>query len=119
MTNPAARFRTLARALPGTEERDHLGSPSFRVASKIYAQLANGESAGLVKMALDAQAARVSAEPRRFWLPAHWSRYGWTYVRLGDTAAAEMGELLEVSWSLIAPKRMVRAFRAAACAPGK
>ncbi len=112
MTRPATRFRALARALPGAEERDHLGSPSFRVAGKIFAQLADAESAGLVKMVLDEQAARVHAEPQRFWLPAHWSRFGWTYVRLGATAAAEMDELLQASWSLVAPKSMVRAFRA-------
>jgi hypothetical protein len=104
-------FRALALALPGVEERDHMGAPSFRVAGKIFAQLADAQATGLVKMSLAEQDALRESDPDRFWVPPHWSKFGWTYVRLADTDIAQLRDLLERSWSLVAPKKLVAAPR--------
>jgi hypothetical protein len=108
----AIDFRALALALPGAEERDHMGAPSFRVGGKIFAQLADAQATGLVKLSLAEQDALRASDPNRFWVPPHWSKFGWTYVRLADTDSAELRDLLERSWSLVAPKKLARALRA-------
>lgn len=108
MTAGAADFRALALALPETTEADHLGAPSFRVAGNIFAQLSADGATGLVKLPLPQQAARVAAEPQRFWLPQHWSQFGWTHVRLADLAEPDMRHLLAASWRLVAPKKLAR-----------
>jgi hypothetical protein len=108
----AAAVRAFALDLPAAEERDHMGSASFRVAGKIFAQLVDGETVALVKMSLDEQAERVADEPNRFWVPAHWAKFGWTYVRIAGTNASELRMLLESSWKRVAPKALVGRFRA-------
>jgi hypothetical protein len=113
----AEQFRALACALPQSEERDHLGSPSFRVGGKIFAQLTADGSAGLVKLSLAEQSERVAGQPARYWVPAHWDKYGWTYVRLSGATRNEIAFLLERSWSLIAPRKLAAARQEARTAP--
>jgi hypothetical protein len=110
----AAALRAFALRLPQTEELDHLGSPSFRVAGKIFAQLADHERVALVKLSLDEQAERLESDPERFWTPVHWARFGWTYVRIADTDLAELHDLLLRSWKRIAPKSLAAAYVRAA-----
>ncbi len=107
----AIDFRDLALALPGVEERDHMDSPSFRVGGKIFAQLADAQATGLVKLSLAEQDALRASDPGRFWVPPHWSKFGWTYVRLADTDSTQLRDLLKRSWSLVAPKKLVAAPR--------
>jgi hypothetical protein len=113
VTARAAEFRALALALPESAVADHMGVPSFRVAGKIFAQLSADGATGLVKLALPEQAARVAAEPQRYWVPQHWSQFGWTHVLLADLAAPDMRDLLTASWRLVAPKKLARDFAAA------
>jgi hypothetical protein len=110
---PGAAFRSIALALPAAEEVEHMGSPAFRVSGKIFAQLAELETAGLVKLSLAEQDACLATDPERFWVPAHWSKFGWTYVRLTRADPAELSRLLEMSWRLIAPKRLAATLPAA------
>jgi predicted DNA-binding protein (MmcQ/YjbR family) len=73
--------KTLAMAFPQTEERDHFGSPSFRVKGKIFAQLSareNKERRALVKLSLADQAWLTMSDPNTFVPAPHWGRHGWT-----------------------------------------
>jgi hypothetical protein len=105
---PGHRFRAFACALPAVEERDHLGVPSFRVADKIFAQLSADGEVGLVKMPHADQAACLRRSPERYSVPEHWGRFGWTYVRIDGTDDAQLRKLIERSWSLVAPKKLIR-----------
>ncbi len=96
----------MALALPETEERDHMGSPSFRVAGKIFAQLSADEDVALLKLSLADQDERVLTRAGSFWLPEHWSKFGWTYLRIADVDPNELRTLLEGSWRAVAPKKL-------------
>jgi len=105
-SSPGAMVRRFALSLPETAERDHMGAPSFRVRGKIFAQLSADEHVALVKLSLEEQDELVHEHPDRFWVPDHWSKFGWTYVRIEGTAAEHLRALLEGSWRRVAPKAL-------------
>ena len=52
---PESVLRRFALALPQVGELVHMGTPSFRVNGKIFAQLAEEEKVALLKLALEEQ----------------------------------------------------------------
>ena len=80
----AARFRRMALALEGVEERAHMGHPDFRVNGRIFATLTDDGRKGMVKLTPAQQAAYV-AESAGMFEPASgaWGRQGSTMVLLG------------------------------------
>jgi hypothetical protein len=101
--------RAFALALPGAEERDHFGSPSFRVKGKIFAQLSPSESKerrALVKLSSADQAALTMSDPETFLPAAHWGHHGWTYIQLATVEELILRDLFLRSWRQIAPKRL-------------
>ncbi len=87
-------FRRLALALPGAEERSHMGHPDFRVGGgRIFATLgAPDEAFGMVTLLPEQQALAMDAEPGAFKPAAGaWGRGGSTLV----TLAAVSDEWLE------------------------
>jgi hypothetical protein len=97
-------------ALPETEERDHFGSPSFRVKGKIFAQLSapeNQEPRPLVKLSSADQAALTMSDPSTFLPAPHWGRHGSTYKTLASVEEPIFRDVPLRSWRQIAPKRLV------------
>lgn len=104
--------RDLAMSLPEVEERDHFGSPSFRVRGKIFAQLSNrrDETArALIKVTAADQAALTMSAPDVFTVVPQWGRYGWTHVRLTGVDESMLHDLFLRSWRLVAPKNVTDA----------
>lgn len=100
-------IRELALALPGVDERDHFGSPSFRVGGKIFAQMpaqTTGRDRAILKLALPDQTALVMSDPDTFAPVPQWGRYGWTHVSLESVAPAIFEDLLRKAWRQVAPK---------------
>ena len=113
--NPTAkvieRVRRVCLALPEAKEIETWGHPTFRVRDKIF--VGCGVSAdGPVQITCKAppgeQAALVSSDPARFFVPAYVGSRGWVGVRLvGTIDWSEIGELVEESYRMTAPKRLV------------
>ena len=104
--------RELALSLPEAEQREHFGSPSFRVAGKIFAQLSRQEeetARALVKLPAADQAALTVSDPETFSSVPTWGRHGWTYLQLRMVDASMVHDLLWQSWRLVAPKVLVAA----------
>ncbi|MFT4246877.1 MAG: MmcQ/YjbR family DNA-binding protein [Pseudomonas sp.] len=102
--------RELALSLPHAEERDHFGSPSFRVKGKIFAQLSphsNSVECALVKLSAADQGALIMSSPGTFSSVPQWGHHGWTYVQLATVEASFFNGLLRQSWQLVAPRRLV------------
>jgi hypothetical protein len=102
--------RTIATAFPETEERDHFGSPSFRVRGKIFAQLSPQKSAeqrGLVKLSVADQKALTRLDADAFRAAPHWGRHGWTYIRLASIDESTFRDLIGKSWRTVAPQQLV------------
>lgn len=106
----------LALSLPGAEEKDHFGSPSFRVGDKIYAQLSardKPEQRAILKLPLADQTALILSGPEVFSSVPQWANHGWTSIRLDGIDAAAFSTLLRQAWELVTPKKLLTASRKA------
>lgn len=100
------RFRELAMQLPLAEERDHFGTPSFRVRGRIFAQFSRGGGdRALFKFPLDQlDVLRMSAGDL-FEPDSSWGKHGWTHVRIAEMEEAWVSQLLLEAWRRVTPKK--------------
>ena len=115
LRNPTARalgrLRRICLALPEAVEIETWGHPTFRVRNKIFVGCGAGED-GRPQMSCKAppgeQQALVASNPERFFVPAYVGSKGWVGVYLeGAVDWVEVTELVEESYRLTAPKRLV------------
>lgn len=100
------RFRELAMRLPGAEEQDHFGTPSFRVRGKIFAQFSRSGDDAIFKFSLDElDVLRMSAGDL-FRPDPSWGKHGWTHVRITEMDEAWVSQLLRDAWRRVTPKKM-------------
>lgn len=96
-------MRQLALALPGAQEQDHRGHPSFRVNGKIFATLWPDQQRAVLKLPRGDQEAMTTLNPATYAV-APWGHQGWTYVELATVDTDEFAALLENAWRQVAPK---------------
>jgi hypothetical protein len=105
-------LRKLALSLPGVEERETWGHPTFRVRDKIFFTLApDGSSAG-VKASLEEQGLLIASDPETFSVADYVGRYGWVHAQLASADARVMRELVVEAWRRTAPKTVVKQYDA-------
>ena len=105
-----ARVREICLALPGVEEKPFGGhtAPSFRVRDKLFVMTSEDGTDMTFKAGPGVQEALVASAPELFFVPKYVGNKGWVGARLGAVHDwAEMTELIEESYRLIAPKRLV------------
>jgi hypothetical protein len=111
VTVSASQLRDLALALPGAEERETWGHPTFRVRDKIFASMDGDDGTiATVKATPEDQEALVGGDPQTFGVASHVGRFGWTTIRLDRVDPDELRELVVEAWRRTAPKRAVAAF---------
>ena len=118
--SPLTRLRRTCLALPSATEVEAWGAPTFRC-GKIFAMYAHpadqhgGWRHGVwLKAAPGNQALMVRDRPNRFFVPPYVGPFGWIGVWLDKNAPWEEIELLvEESWRLVAPKKLLTAYDAA------
>jgi hypothetical protein len=112
---PLTRIRKLCLALPEGHEVEAWGAPTFRVKNKLFAMYASpndhhgkGRPAIWCKAPPGNQSVMVNAAPDRFFAPPYVGPSGWVGIYLdGVVDWAEVALLLEDSWRMTAPKRLV------------
>jgi phosphoribosylglycinamide formyltransferase-1 len=115
-----ARVRSLALALPETDERESHGSPGFRVGGektgKYFAYFAD-QHHGTQHIALLARTGGmdellnlVESQPEVYFKPAYYGASGWVGIILNrpNVDWDEVAAWLERSWRSVAPKRLTR-----------
>jgi predicted DNA-binding protein (MmcQ/YjbR family) len=105
----AARLREICLGLPEAVEKPFGGhtAPSFRVRDKLFVMTSEDGRTMTVKAGPGTQQALVASEPDRFFVPAYVGAKGWVGARLDiDQNWAEIAELIEDSYRLIAPKHL-------------
>lgn len=103
-------FRRIALSLPDTEERQHMGTPDFRVGGKIFATLGGGEGRGVVMLTPEQQEMLCEAEPAVFSpVPGGWGRSGGTRLELAAADAATLTSALSIAWRKRAPAKLAAA----------
>jgi predicted DNA-binding protein (MmcQ/YjbR family) len=115
-----ARLRAICLPLPEAVETGGVGSPSFKVRDKIFAmrhpmRLPDADRPSVwCKAGPGLQAALVTAAPERFAVPPYVGHRGWVAIFLdGDVDWEEMADLIEESYRMTAPKRLVAQLDAA------
>jgi predicted DNA-binding protein (MmcQ/YjbR family) len=102
--------RRICRRLPEATEKPFGGhtAPAFRVRDKLFAMVSEDRRSLTVKAAPGVQQMLVASDPDRFFVPRYVGPKGWVGVWVGPgTDWEELGELVEDSYRLIAPKRLV------------
>ena len=115
LRTPLSRLRKLCLAFPEAHEVEAWGEPTFRVRNKLFAMFAgahnhhgNGANAVWCKAAPGNQELMVRDAPDRFFVPPYVGPSGWIGIRLdGGVNWQEVEELLQDSYRLVAPKRLV------------
>ena len=101
-----ATARKLALALPETAEGVSFGTPSFKVAGKLFARLRD-DGALVVKADPGHRDALIANWPDVYYITPHYQDYPYVLVRLAAVAEAELADLLADAWALAAPRRLV------------
>jgi hypothetical protein len=110
----AGDIRRLALELPETEEADHHGMASFRVAGKILCTIHTDQPRIMVKLGAEDQHNLAAAHPGVVEpVPGYWGRKGSTFVRYELADEDLIRSLLWMAWTNVAPKKLVKASRLA------
>ena len=98
-------------ALPEVENKPFGGhtTPCYRVKDKIFCGTRQARRPGInLKAAPGVQQALVASDPERFYVPPYSGPKGWVGVWLDiDQDWDEIAELIEESYRLIAPRKLV------------
>lgn len=108
------RVRELALSLPEAVESSHQGTADFRVRGKIFATLPPGSNAAVVKLAPADLDLFVQSDPETF--SNAWAGR-WMRIDLGRVDPELFDRLLIDSWCLVAPKSLVKQFKAGGSQP--
>ena len=104
--------RQLALALPGVEEGTSYGTPAFKVRGKLFVRLHQDGDSIVVRIDEKERALRLQADPAAYHITDHYVGYPWMLVRLSAVYLDDLGDLVEESWRLRAPQRLVTQYDA-------
>lgn len=94
-----SRFRAMALALEGAEERAHMGHPDFRAAGRVFASIKPGGLGGALKLTPEQQHEAITASPQVFVAEnGAWGQQGWTRVDFAAFDVEAVGEALTLAW---------------------
>ena len=107
-----AGLRSLALALPETQEGTSYGTPAFRVKGKLFARLLDDGESLAVKVDLEEREFVLQADPQTFYLTDHYRDYPMMLVRLPRIHVDDLRAVLEQAWRIAAPKRLAATLEA-------
>jgi hypothetical protein len=103
--------RELALSLPATSEKPSYGTPGFRVRDRLFARIREEPDALVLwRESAEEAEAMIEAEPRKFFTTSHYDGHPLLLVHLDAVDRGELTELLEESWRIRAPSRLVDEF---------
>ncbi len=100
-------MRELALEFPGVEEGTSYGTPAFKVRGKLFVRLKEDGETIVVAIDKSDRAMRLQADPFAFYITDHYAPYPWMLVRLSGVRRDDLADLLEESWRLRAPGRLL------------
>lgn len=101
-----ATARKIILSMPEAEESRHMGHPDYRVNNRIFATLWPTQDRAVLKLSPEDQVMLLKKSPDAFSTNA-WSKHGWTNVHLRHIDANTFRNLVEDSWRMVAPKKLV------------
>lgn len=106
------QIRTIALALPGTEERaSYGGRPSWRCGPRMFSWVREDPEALVVWVdSVEDKAALINSAPDRFFTTDHYDEQPIVLVDLDAVEPTEVAELIADSWRVRAPQKLVKDF---------
>lgn len=101
-----ATVRRLALALPGVSEAPSYGTPGFRVSRKLFARLHQDGKSLVARIEPAFRAPMIQALPDVFFVTDHYENHPWVLVRLSRVTTADLRDILENSWRLVASRKL-------------
>lgn len=101
--------QSIAKRLPGAEESTHYGTPAFKVKGRMFVRLKENETQVVVHVPIAERALLVEFKPKVFVVTPHYEAHPYVLVELAHVGRDELAELLEDSWRMVAPKRLLAA----------
>ncbi len=121
MSDAIDKLRTICLAMPEAAEVDGgVGSPSFKVRDKIFAMHhpMNERPSMWCKAPRGFQEVIVGSDPEHFFVPPYVGIHGWIGVWLDiDLDWQHISELVEESYRMTAPKRLIQQLQSKGKAP--
>jgi hypothetical protein len=99
--------QSLAKKLPGAEESTHYGTPAFKVKGKMFVRLKENATQVVVHVPIAERTLLVEFKPKVFVVTPHYEAHPYVLVELAHVEKDELAELLEDSWRMVAPKRLL------------
>ncbi len=96
--------------LPGTELTTYYGTPAFKVEGKFMARLWEDGETLVLRLDFETVAMLLISNPVVFFITDHYVGYPAVLVRLPIVDKDELCELLEQSWRLNAPQKILDAY---------
>ena len=99
--------RSLALALPETQEKPCYGTPGFYVRRKLFARLLPDPKVLAVRIDLSEREALLEVAPEVFFLTPHYEGWPMVLIRLPKIERADLEERLVEAWRMMAPKALL------------
>ena len=104
---PFEAVRTIGKSLAGVEESTSYGTPSLKVRGNLIARLKEDGQTLALRTDLFTRDLLLEADPRVFFVTDHYRDHPWVLVRLREIAPGRLRELLETSYRMLAPKKLL------------
>ncbi|QKJ32103.1 MmcQ/YjbR family DNA-binding protein [Mucilaginibacter mali] len=103
-------FKTLALALPDTEELPHFDRASFRWKKKIFATLRESDSLGMVQLSLTDQDVFCAFDSGQAFYPVPnaWGKGGSTFVNLSLVREDMLADALNCAYQNLISKHTAK-----------
>ncbi|MBD3918408.1 MmcQ/YjbR family DNA-binding protein [Paenibacillus sp. PR3] len=103
-------IRELALSMPGAEEVEHWGKPSFRMNNKIFAVIQDDKKTLTVKTTKEERAFYIQNDPDSYSIPDTFSNLNYMHIKLESAKDAEVKDCIRDAWGCVAPKKIAKAF---------
>ena len=102
--------KRLGARFPEVEEETSWGTPALKVRGKLMVRLREDGETLVVRTDFVNRDLLLRTFPDTVFLTDHYRNYPYLLVHLPRVKEAQLGELLEDAWRLLAPKRLVAQF---------
>ena len=98
-------------SLPGVEESTWYGTAALKVGGRGFCRLRDeGETLAVRVVDLEDKEALLRSDSDVFHTTPHYDGHAYVLVRLAHVDPAQLGELVEDAWRIVAPPKLVRAY---------
>lgn len=103
-------IRRITLSLPGTEEVEHWGKPSFRINNKIFTVVQDDFKTITIKTTKEERDMYTTMSPEIFKIPDSFSNLNYMHINLELAKNDEVIDLIRNAWGKVAPKKLSRVY---------